>query len=163
LEAGGNPANDSTFSDSYDWIEPDVTKTINGVQYDESQRVYDICTPWNVTIPEDPPFDLSKVAIVGNGDCASTCAQFSTVMYERHNTTIVNFGGKLNESMQYKGMAGAQVLEWADIDTEIKTTGVKNDTLVPPDLLVNANFRHNWRAAYSWRDGNKDTPIAYVS
>lgn len=88
---------------------------------------------------------------MGNGDCASTCAQFSTVMYERHNTTVVNFGGKLNEPMQYKGMAGAQVLEWADIDTEIKTTGVKNvrssgstirlnankqmqDTLAPPDL-----------------------------
>ncbi|KAH9834949.1 uncharacterized protein C8Q71DRAFT_767699 [Rhodofomes roseus] len=155
------PGNDSVQSNSYNYLTPNVTKNINGVDYYESQRFYDVCTPFNVTIPEEPPFDLSKVAIVGNGDCASTCAQFSTVMYERHNTTIAIFGGKPNETMQFKGMAGAQVLEWFDIDSEIKTAGLKDDSLAPPDLLVNADFRHNWRAAYSWDDN--ETPIAYYS
>lgn len=51
---------------------------------------------------------------------------FSTLMFERHNTPIAIFGGKPGEQVQYKGMAGNQVLEWADLDTEIKTAGVKN-------------------------------------
>lgn len=51
---------------------------------------------------------------------------FSTLMFERHNTPIAIFGGKPGEQLQFKGMAGNQVLEWADLDTEIKTAGVKN-------------------------------------
>ena len=47
-------------------------------------------------------------------------------MYERHNTTVAIFGGKPNETMQFKGMAGEQVLEWADIDSEIKTAGLQD-------------------------------------
>lgn len=153
--------NDTEMPNTYNYFEPVVNRTINGVLYSESQRFYDICTPWNVTIPEDPPFELSQVAIVSNGDCASTCAQFSTLMYERHNTTIAVFGGKPGEVMQFKGMAGEQVLEWTDIDSEIKTAGLKDDPLAPPDLLVNGDFRHNWRTAYSWTD--EQTPIAYLS
>ncbi|KAI0733286.1 hypothetical protein C8Q72DRAFT_873651 [Fomitopsis betulina] len=155
------PTNDTEMPNSYNYINPYVTRTINGVQYNESQRFYDICTPFNVAIPAEPPFDLSKVAIVGNGDCASTCAQFSTLMYERHNTMVAIFGGKPNETMQFKGMAGEQVLEWTDIDSEIKTAGLQDDPLAPPNLLVNADFRHNWRTAYSWKD--EETPIAYYS
>lgn len=63
---------------------------------------------------------------MSNGNCASTCAMFSTLMFERHNTPIAIFGGKPGEQVQFKGMAGNQVLEWADLDTEIKTAGVKN-------------------------------------
>jgi len=59
---------------------------------------------------------------------------FSTLMSERHNTKIAVFGGKPGERMEYKGMAGNQVLEWSDLDTEIKSVGLKNDSLAPPDL-----------------------------
>ncbi|KAF5350678.1 hypothetical protein D9756_008734 [Leucocoprinus leucothites] len=58
-------------------------------------------------------------------------------------------------------MAGNQVLEWTDLDTEIKTAGVKDDPHAPPDLLVSGNFRHNWRTAWSFFDEN--VPIAYES
>ncbi len=51
---------------------------------------------------------------------------FSTLMFERHQTKIAIFGGKPGEKVQYKGMAGNQVLEWADLDSEIKTAGVKS-------------------------------------
>ena len=51
---------------------------------------------------------------------------FSTLMFERHQTKIAIFGGKPGEVLQYKGMAGNQVLEWVDLDDEIKTAGVKN-------------------------------------
>ncbi|PCH36916.1 hypothetical protein WOLCODRAFT_109384 [Wolfiporia cocos MD-104 SS10] len=153
--------NDTIMPETDDYFVPEVNRTINGVLYSESQRFYDVCTPFNVSIPAEPPFDLSKVVIVSNGDCASTCAQFSTLMYERHNTTTAVFGGKPGEVMQFKGMAGEQVLEWTDIDSEIKTAGLKDDPLAPPDLLVYGDFRHNWRTAYSWRD--EQTPIAYYS
>jgi hypothetical protein len=66
-------------------------------------------------------------------------------MFERHGTKIVTFGGHLNDSMQFKGtpfsgiwrglwefifvlagMAGNQVLEWSELDSEIKTAGLKD-------------------------------------
>ena len=69
---------------------------------------------------------------------------FSTVMNERHNAKMGVFGGKPGQQMEFKGkindskarkerltctvsgMAGNQVLEWADLDTEIKTADLKN-------------------------------------
>ena len=75
---------------------------------------------------------------------------FSTLMFERHNTKTAIFGGKPGEPMQYKGlssrnsyaahstelrvehsgMAGNQVLDWVDLDTEIKTANLKNVSVV---------------------------------
>jgi hypothetical protein len=57
-------------------------------------------------------------------------------MFERHNTTFAIFGGKPGESIQVKGMAGNQVLEWADLDTEIKTAGLKNVSNLIFSLVV---------------------------
>ena len=76
-------------------------------------------------------------------------------MYERHGTKFAVFGGKPGESIQIKGMAGNQVLEWADLDTEIKTAELGHDPLVPPDILVDGNMRVNWRTAWSWTDPTK--------
>ena len=95
---------------------------------------------------------------VGNGDCASTCAMFSTLMYEHYNTKIASIGGGTGH-LEYKGMAGNQVLEWADLASEIKTADLENvrefdyvgegerctddvqDPLAPPDLLISGNMR----------------------
>ncbi|KAG6827294.1 hypothetical protein H0H92_012459 [Tricholoma furcatifolium] len=150
------------MSASYDYLTPSLPVIVNGRSDPTSQRFHDTCTSYfSQKTPSTPPFDLSKVAIVSNGNCASTCAMFSTLMYEQHNTTIAVFGGKPGQNIEFKGMAGNQVLEWVDLDTEIKTAGVKNDPLAPPDLLVAGNFRHNWRTAYSYVDNKK--PIAYIS
>ncbi|KAH8986936.1 hypothetical protein EDB86DRAFT_2206928 [Lactarius hatsudake] len=145
----------------FDYNDPSVPVVVNGRNQPTSQRFEDGCPAPNVTIPTTPPFDLNKVAIIGNGNCASTCSLFTTLMFERHQTKTAIFGGNPLQSIQYKGMAGNQVLEWADLDTEIKTAGLKNDPLAPPDLLVNGNMRHNWRSAYSFLD--EKLPIAYVS
>jgi len=158
--------NDTDFPNNKDFTDPPVPILVNGVIDENSQRFHDTCELFdfspNVTIPAEPPFDLSKVAIVGNAFCASTCALFSTALVERHpQVKTVTFGGKPGEQVEYKGMAGNQVLEWADLDTEIKTAGLGNDPLAPPDLLVGGNFRVNWRAAWSFLDEQK--PIAYVS
>ncbi|KAG6836074.1 hypothetical protein H0H93_011655 [Arthromyces matolae] len=105
-------------SDNY--ISPSSPFTVNGRSDPTSQRFHDTCElAFSQEVPADPPFDLRKVAI---GDV-------STLMNERHNTKIAVFGGKPGEDVQFKGMAGNQVLEWVDLDTEIKTAGVKNTQL----------------------------------
>ncbi|PPQ66788.1 hypothetical protein CVT24_008697 [Panaeolus cyanescens] len=154
--------NDTILPNTFNYMTPAAPFTVNGVSDPTSQRFHDTCVEsFSQPIPKSPPFDLRKVAIVNNGNCASTCAMFSTLMFERHQTKIAVFGGKPGEQLQFKGMAGNQVLEWADIDTEIKSVGLNDDPLAPPDLLVNSNFRHNWRTAWSFLDESR--PIAYVS
>ncbi|RDB23935.1 Peptidase S41 family protein ustP [Hypsizygus marmoreus] len=154
--------NGTQMPSSFNYNTPPAPFVINGRRDPTSQRFHDTCElAFSQPVPATPPFDLNKVAIVNNGNCASTCAMFSTLMNEKHKTKIAVFGGKPGTQMEFKGMAGNQVLEWADLDTEIKTAGVKNDPLAPPDLLVSGNFRHNWRTAWSFFDENK--PIAYLS
>ncbi|KAM5545927.1 hypothetical protein V8D89_000053 [Ganoderma adspersum] len=154
--------NDTQMPLNHNYMAPTTTRKINGKEFIESQRFADACeATFNVDIPEEPYFALDKIAIIGNANCASTCAMFTTLMNERHNTAIANFGGKPGSKFEYKGMAGNQVLEWFDLDSEIKTANLKNDPLAPPDLLVNANIRHNWRIAYSFLD--EKTPIEYKS
>lgn len=55
---------------------------------------------------------------------------FSTLMVEKHKVKTVIFGGKPGEPMEYKGMAGNQVLEWSDLDSEVKTAQLKNVSVI---------------------------------
>ncbi|EIN14483.1 hypothetical protein PUNSTDRAFT_24244, partial [Punctularia strigosozonata HHB-11173 SS5] len=153
--------NGTAQPEDYNYIKPSVKVTINGRSDATSQRFEDVCEPYDVDLPEDPPFALENVKIVGNGNCASTCAMFSTLMYERHNTSVAIFGGKPGRKMQFKGMAGNQVLDWPDLDSEIITANLQDDPLAPPPILVNGNMRVNWRTAWSWLD--EKTPIAYMN
>ncbi|TFL05000.1 hypothetical protein BDV98DRAFT_281055 [Pterulicium gracile] len=146
----------------YNYMNPTEPLVVNGQNDPTSQRFHDTCEALFLKpLPEEPPFPLDQVKIVGNGWCASTCAMFSTLMFEQHGTEIAVFGGRPGQPIEFKGMAGNQVLDWIYIDSEVKTAELKNDPLAPPDLLVNGNFRHNWRTAWSTVD--KDDPIAYKS
>ncbi|CAE6473945.1 unnamed protein product [Rhizoctonia solani] len=151
--------NNTPLQDNYNYMEPPTNFTINYTEDATSQRIYDICTPYNVDLPAEPFLPSSKIIIVGNGYCASTCAMFTGVAYEKLGIKIATFGGNPGAAMNFNGMAGNQVMEWADLDSEVKTAGLKNDPLAPPDLLVNANYRVNWRYAYSWE--NKSEPLAF--
>ncbi|KAH7339972.1 hypothetical protein B0J17DRAFT_716957 [Rhizoctonia solani] len=144
---------------NYNYMEPPTNFTINDTKDAVSKRFYDICTPYNVTLPTEPFLPASKIIIVGNGECASTCALFTGVAYEKLGIKVATFGGNPGAAMNFNGMAGNQVLEWADLDSEIKTAGLKNDPLAPPDLMINSNYRVNWRYAYSWQ--NKSQPLAF--
>ena len=55
-------------------------------------------------------------------------------MYEKLNTKVAVFGGRPGQHIEYKGMAGNQVLDWALLDSEVKTAGLKGDPRAPPDL-----------------------------
>ncbi|KAG8716773.1 hypothetical protein FRC08_008828 [Ceratobasidium sp. 394] len=151
--------NNTPQPSSYNYIEPPKNFVINGAKDSVSKRFYDVCTPYDVQLPAGPAFPASKILIVGNGQCGSTCALFTGVAYERLGIKVITFGGNARAPMNFNGLAGNQVLEWANLDSEIKTAGLKNDPLAPPDLLVNGNIRINWRYAWSWK--SKDTPLAF--
>ncbi|KAJ7291209.1 hypothetical protein C8J57DRAFT_1271818 [Mycena rebaudengoi] len=154
--------NGTQMSADYNYMDPDVPIVINGKLDATSQRFHDTCElAFEVPMPEAPPFDLKNVAIASAGTCASTCAMFASLMFEEHNTKFAMFGGKPFEPLEIKGMAGNQVLEWFDLDSEVKTADLKDDPLAPADLLVSGNMRNNWRTA--WSVNNEKTPIAYVS
>ncbi|KAF8750720.1 peptidase S41 family protein [Rhizoctonia solani] len=111
---------------NYNYIEPPTNFTINLTKDAVSKRFYDICMLIGFA-------SLGRIIIVGNGECASTCALFTGVAYERLGIKVATFGGNPGAAMNFNGMAGNQVLEWADLDSEIKTAGLKNDSLAPPD------------------------------
>ncbi|KAH7090052.1 hypothetical protein BKA62DRAFT_745520 [Auriculariales sp. MPI-PUGE-AT-0066] len=136
----------------YDYMEPATTYIING-QVDKNSKRFHYAYDPDLVLPEDPPFPLDKVVVVGNGNCASTCALFTTLLTEKYNIREYVFGVKPGASVEYKGMAGNQVLDWPDLATE--------RPLYPPDLLIDGDFRINWRTAWSWR--NLTNPIAYQS
>lgn len=157
--------NDTIFPTDHNYIAPPETIIVNGVKDQNSQRFHDTCVQYeflpDLALPADPPFPLKDVVVVGNGNCASTCALFSTILHEKHGVRMAVFGSKPGQPAEYKGMAGNQVLEWADLDTEIKSVQLNNDKSAPPDLIVGGNFRVNWRTAWSYLDESK--PIAYKS
>ena len=65
----------------YDWLLPPVRKTINGAADAFSQRLGQECQPFDVDPPAEALFDGDKVAIVGNGRCASSCSLFSVRVF----------------------------------------------------------------------------------
>ena len=132
------------ISDDYDV--PLLPATVNGQSEPTSQRLQDVCGTFDIPMPATPPFPLDKIAIIGNGNCASTCSMFSTLMVERHGVRTAVFGGPKEVGgkqapVEYKGMAGNQVLEWADLDSEVKTAQLKNVRSVLPSFSrrVDAN------------------------
>jgi len=62
------------------------------------------------------------------------CVNLCAVRYPNVRTAQSSGSVASQEVMHYKGMAGQEVLEWSDIMSEIKTAGLTDDPLAPPDL-----------------------------
>ena len=143
----------------YDWLATPVRKVINGHQDAFSQRLGQECQPFTSDPPAEALFDPKKVAIVSNGRCASSCSLFSvsnacchlpvlwhsdlrtrmqiTMAKEEGSKTIV-YGGRSSVQQQYCGTVGGQSTDFSTIDSEIKTTHLKNNSLAPPDFITNS-------------------------
>ena len=144
-------ANHHQFAATDDWLQPPVPRTINGRQDAFSQRLGSDCPPefnFPANIPETALFDPKKVVIVSNGRCASSCSLFSITMSKEEGTKTVVVGGKSDVKQQYCGIVGGQSTDFATIDTDIKSTHLKNHTLAPPDLLVNGVQGITWRLGF---------------
>ncbi|KAG6891045.1 hypothetical protein C0992_010707 [Termitomyces sp. T32_za158] len=55
-------------------------------------------------------------------------------MSKRDGVKTVVIGGKKGVSQQYCGTVGGQSTGFTTIDTELKSTGLKDHELAPPDL-----------------------------
>ncbi|KAJ3503821.1 hypothetical protein NLJ89_g8259 [Agrocybe chaxingu] len=156
-------ASNTPFTADADWLEPIVPLTINGREDAFSPRLGNECQPEG--FPGDPPsealFDPTKVVIVSNGRCGSSCSLFSISMSKYEGTKTVVVGGKSDVQQIYCGVVGGQSTNFVTIDTEIKTTGLKNSTLAPPDLVVNGVMGITWRLAYGVDEPNEPAEWQY--
>lgn len=125
-----------------------VKTVINGREDAFSQRLGQECQPFDMRPPADPLFDPRKVAIVSNGRCGSSCSLFSITMAKEDGAKTVVVGGKKTVPQQYCGTVGGQSTGFFHIDTEIKTAGLKNHSLAPPDFLTNSVQGITWRLGY---------------
>jgi purine-nucleoside phosphorylase len=101
-------------------------------------RIGDTCLPFTFTPPETKPFEFENIAIMTNGRCASSCSLFSVTMATKYNVKTVVVGGKPGTTQHYCGVVGGQSLNFVTVDSEVKTVGLKNDPLAPPDFLTNS-------------------------
>lgn len=144
--------NGTPFPATDNWLVPPVKKIINGRMDAFSQELGQECQPFDIAIPQVPLFEASKVAIVSNGRCASSCSLFSVTMSKEEGVRTVVVGGKSTQQQQFCGTVGGQSTDFSTIDTEVKTTHLKNNSLAPPDFLVNAVQGIAWRLGFGIED-----------
>ncbi|KAG6872704.1 hypothetical protein C0995_007372 [Termitomyces sp. Mi166 len=127
-----NNASNVAFAAHDDWLQPPVEKVINGHQDAFSQRLGQECQPGEFPdgAPEFALFDPSKVLIVSNGRCASSCSLFSITMSKEEGVRTVVVGGKKDTTQQYCGTVGGQSSDFSTIDSEIKACTPK-PTILP--------------------------------
>ncbi|KAJ6595571.1 hypothetical protein DFH09DRAFT_1135002 [Mycena vulgaris] len=143
-----NDANGVQFAATDNWLLPPVNVRLNGHADAFSQRLGQECQPFSSAPPDVALFNSSKVAIVSNGRCASSCSLFSITMAKEEGVKTVVVGGKKDVKQEYCGTVGGQSTDYSTIDTEIKTTQLKNNSLAPPDLLVNGVQGITWRLGF---------------
>ncbi|KNZ75430.1 hypothetical protein J132_02763 [Termitomyces sp. J132] len=142
------------FSEPTKWFTPTV-KIINGHMDAFSPRLGQECQPFSWDPPEKALFDPKDVVIVSNGKCASSCSLFSITMSKRDGVKTVVIGGKKDVPQQYCGTVGGQSTGFSTIDTEIKSTGLKDHELAPPDFLTNSVQGITWRLGFGIDDQNE--------
>ncbi|KAJ8454078.1 hypothetical protein ONZ45_g19446 [Pleurotus djamor] len=107
------------------------------------------CQPESFGTPPDAAlFSPDKVVIVSNGRCASSCSLFSITMSKHEGVKTVVVGGKKDVKQQYCGIVGGQSTDFSRMDSEVKTTQLKNNPFAPPDLLVNGVQGITWRLGF---------------
>ncbi|KAG5641476.1 hypothetical protein DXG03_005116 [Asterophora parasitica] len=101
-----------------------------------------------------------------------TTGPFQITLSKSEGVKTVVFNGKKGTPQQYCGIVGGQSTDFSTIDTEIKTTHLKNNTLAPPDLLVNGVQGITWRLGFGinkpqepeeWQDHPADINLPITS
>ncbi|KAJ3988804.1 hypothetical protein F5890DRAFT_1490293 [Lentinula detonsa] len=149
-----NNASNVAFAADNDWLLPPVDLTINGHADAFSQRLGQECQPNGFTTmpPDEGLFPASNVVIVSNGRCASSCSLFSITMVKEEGVKTVVLGGRSDVQQAYCGTVGGQSTVFSEIDTEVKTAKLKNNSLAPPDMMVNGVQGITWRLGFGIQD-----------
>ncbi|KAF7315578.1 hypothetical protein MIND_00073200 [Mycena indigotica] len=168
INAGGDPdalllynptnwhnSSNLPFSTDYNWLKPTVNPTINGHADAFSPQLGAECQPFEMTPPDHALFEPEDVVIISNGRCASSCSLFSITMSKHEGVKTAVVGGKKETRQQYCGVVGGQSTHFVEMDTEIKSTGLKKVELAPPDFQTNSVLGITWRLAFGIDDPEK--------
>ncbi|KAF8967856.1 hypothetical protein BDZ97DRAFT_1801579 [Flammula alnicola] len=148
------------FPATSNWLKP-VGVIINGHEDSFSQRLGQECQPFEWDPPDYALFKPKDVLIVSNGRCASSCSLFSITMSKSEGVKTIVTGGKHDIPQEYCGTVGGQSTSFSMVDTELKTTKLKNHSLAPPDFLTNSVQGITWRLGFGIDD--PDTPEEWQS
>jgi len=89
-------------------------------------------------------------------------------MSKLEGAKTVVFGGRNTVRQQYCGTVGGQSTDFPTINSEIKTTKLKDHPLSPPDLVTNSVIDINWRLGFGiwdpaepeeWQDHPADVQL----
>ncbi|KAG2015627.1 hypothetical protein CC2G_008882 [Coprinopsis cinerea AmutBmut pab1-1] len=133
------------------WLNPHKLE-INGREDAFSQRLGQECQPFRWEAPPEGLFEPENIVIISNGRCASSCSLFSITMSKEEGVRTVVVGGKADVQQHYCGIVGGQSTDFSTIDTEIKSTKLKDHPLAPPDFLTNSIQGITWRLGYGIDD-----------
>ncbi|KAH8827598.1 hypothetical protein DL96DRAFT_1103752 [Flagelloscypha sp. PMI_526] len=141
-------ASNVQFSATTNYLMEDVEDVeVNGRADQFSQTIGQECQPFYYLKPSQTPQWTGEIAIVSNGRCASSCALFATTLAKEEKVKVVSIGGKKGIAQEYAGTVGGQSLDFSGIDSQIKSTGLKNDEWAPPDFITNSYQGITWRLA----------------
>lgn len=73
-------------------------------------------------------------------------------MKSKHRVRVAVAGGRQDIPQQYAGTIGGQNLNFATLNTEIKSTKNKGHPLAPPDFITNSRFGITWRLGFGLAD-----------
>jgi hypothetical protein len=86
-------------------------------------------------------------------------------MKKKQGAKVAVIGGRQSVPQQYTGTVGGQSTSFATIDSEIKTTHLKEHLLAPPDFIGNSYQGITWRLGFGidnpaepeeWQDHEAD-------
>lgn len=89
-------------------------------------------------------------------------------MAKKEGVRVAVLGGQQFTSQQYTGTVGGQSTSFTVIDSEIKSTKLKNDSAAPPDFIGNSYQGITWRLGFGvtdpeqpeeWQDHKADENI----
>ena len=69
-------------------------------------------------------------------------------MAKEEGAKTVVYGGQKTIPQQYCGTVGGQSTDFSTIDSEVKTSGLKNNSLAPPDFTTNSVQGITWRLGF---------------
>ncbi|KAF9566684.1 hypothetical protein CPC08DRAFT_681942 [Agrocybe pediades] len=145
-------ASHHAFPSLTNWMKPTIDTVINGKHDSFSQRLGQECQPFSWEAPDYALFEPEDVLIISNGRCASSCSLFSITMSKSEGVRTAVLGGKHGVPQEYCGTVGGQSTDFSMVDTEVKSTKLKNHTLAPPDFLSNSVQGITWRLGYGIDD-----------
>ena len=73
-------------------------------------------------------------------------------MNVHYGVKTVVVGGKPGVKQNYCGTVGGQSTDFSTIDSEVKTSGLKNNSLAPPDFTTNSVQGITWRLGFGIDD-----------